>query len=262
MVVLGLDRFAAHFAGYQDRYALIGGAAIWLVLDEAGIVPRATKDLDIVLCVEALDPAFVRVFWEFIRAGGYEIQEKSKETKIFYRFQRPTQPDYPAILELFSRKPDVMVLGDESHLTPISVGESISSLSAILLDERYYELLHRHTRDIGGISIVSEEGLIPLKARAWLDLTARKIAGETIDSKDITKHKNDVLRLYQLLNPDLRVELPDTVRKDLIAFLGAITTDLQPPLLKQLGIVGVHPSEVLQTLRMVYRITEGGETDV
>lgn len=60
------------------------------------------------------------------------------------------------------------------------MGERISSLSAILLDERYYELLHRHTRDIEGISIVSEEGLIPLKARAWgvlgYDQASRAIA--------------------------------------------------------------------------------------
>src|SRR5680860_1086958 len=35
-MVVGLDRFAAHFAAYEDRYVLIGGAATWLVLDEAG----------------------------------------------------------------------------------------------------------------------------------------------------------------------------------------------------------------------------------
>ncbi|MHB8811364.1 MAG: hypothetical protein ACYC9M_15345 [Desulfobulbaceae bacterium] len=46
-MVVGIDTFAAHFAGYQDRYVLIGGAATWLVLDEAGITPRATMDLDI-----------------------------------------------------------------------------------------------------------------------------------------------------------------------------------------------------------------------
>lgn len=31
--IVGLDRFVAHYAGYEDRYALIGGAVIWLVLD-------------------------------------------------------------------------------------------------------------------------------------------------------------------------------------------------------------------------------------
>lgn len=43
-MVVGLDKFAEHFADYRDRYILIGGAATWLVLDEAGIDPRATQE--------------------------------------------------------------------------------------------------------------------------------------------------------------------------------------------------------------------------
>lgn len=57
-MVKGLDVFAAYFAGDEARYVLIGGVATHLVLDEAGLATRATKDLDIVLCVEALDAAF------------------------------------------------------------------------------------------------------------------------------------------------------------------------------------------------------------
>ena len=37
------------------------------------------------------------------------------------------------------------------------------------------------------------------KAKAWLDLTERKNAGENVDSKNIRKHKNDVFRLTALL---------------------------------------------------------------
>jgi len=44
--------------------------------------------------------------------------------------------------------------------------------------------------------------LIPLKAIAWLELTARKANGENVDAKDIRKHANDVIRLSQLLAPD------------------------------------------------------------
>lgn len=104
--MVGLKKFSSHFADYQDRYIVIGGAATWLVLDAAGLEPRATKDLDIVLCVEVLDANFGIAFWEFIRAGGYEIQEKSEGEKSFYRFRKPAQTDYPYMLELFSRKPD------------------------------------------------------------------------------------------------------------------------------------------------------------
>jgi hypothetical protein len=51
----------------------------------AGLPFRATKDLDIVLFVEALDSAFVRAFCEFVRTGGYEVQEKSTGEKQLYR---------------------------------------------------------------------------------------------------------------------------------------------------------------------------------
>ena len=238
-MVVRLERFAAHFAGYRDQYVLIGGAATMLLLEDAGIEPRATKDLDIVLCVEALTPEFGRAFWEFIRAGGYEIQEKSEGNKLFYRFRQPAQPNYPAMLELFSRTPDQMVLGDDSHLTPIPLGADVSSLSAILLDENYYHFLHRYKRELEGVSIVGEECLIPLKARAWLDLTKRKAAGEQVDSRDIKKHRSDVLRLYLLLSPEARIETPEAIRQDLGAFLNAVEPELTPQLLAQVGIKGV-----------------------
>ena len=109
--------------------------------------------------------------------------------KVFYRFDKPADPSYPAMLELFSRNPDDLVLGDDSHLTPIPVAEDVSSLSAILLNEDYYGFLHARKRNIGGVPVVGEECLIPLKARAWLDLTARKEAGEHVDSRDIKNTK-------------------------------------------------------------------------
>jgi len=255
-MVVGLNKFSTHFAGYQDRYVLIGGAASWLVLDEAGLDPRATRDLDIVLCLEALDPEFGDAFWEFVKAAEYENKEKSEGDKIFYRFWKPAKSDYPFMLELFSRKPDMLVLGEDSHLTPIPIGADVSSLSAILLDENYYEFIHRHKREIEGISIVDEQCLIPLKARAWLDLTQRKADGGDVDSKDIRKHRNDVLRLYQLLLPTLRIELPEAIRNDLSGFLQAVEPELSPQSLKQLGIKEVDAADVLQTIKTVYGITE------
>ena len=59
-MVRGLDTFATFFAGDEGRYVLIGGVATQLVLAEAGLPVRATRDLDIVLCVEALDAAYAQ----------------------------------------------------------------------------------------------------------------------------------------------------------------------------------------------------------
>ncbi len=133
-MVRGLEIFRDHFQNYADRYVLIGGAACDIAMTSAGLEFRATKDLDIVLCVEAMDPAFVQAFWDFVRAGGYEAKEKSTGEKQFYRFQTPKNENYPFMVELFSRKPDVLQVADGSHLTPLPIEEELSSLSAILMD--------------------------------------------------------------------------------------------------------------------------------
>ena len=44
-MVRGLDTFAAFFTGDEARYVLIGGVATQLVLGEAGLPARATREL-------------------------------------------------------------------------------------------------------------------------------------------------------------------------------------------------------------------------
>lgn len=252
-MIRGLDLFREHFAEFTEHYVLIGGSASELVMNEAGVDFRATKDLDIVLCIEALDKEFAEAFWAFVQAGGYEVQERSTGKKIFYRFIKPADETYPFMLELFSRNPDNLVLGDDSHLTPIPVSDNVSSLSAILMDENYYEFLHQHKTTIDGISVVKQECIIPLKARAWLDLNARKDAGEKIDAKNIKKHKNDVFRLFQVMPPELQVELPRTIADDMTRFFEALseTPDLS---LKPFGLEGLGVLDVIDTLRNVYKL--------
>jgi len=58
-MVKGLDTFREHFKDFQGSYVLIGGVACYLIMEEAGVDFRATKDLDIVLCAEALDTSFI-----------------------------------------------------------------------------------------------------------------------------------------------------------------------------------------------------------
>lgn len=68
-MVKGLDRFRAHFAGLEGQYVLIGGTAATLAMAQAGLDFRATNDLDIVLHIEALTPAFGTALWAFVEAG-------------------------------------------------------------------------------------------------------------------------------------------------------------------------------------------------
>jgi hypothetical protein len=61
-VIKGLDKFKEYFENYKEQYVLIGGAACDLILSDTLIPPRATKDLDVVLVVEALTSAFAGSF--------------------------------------------------------------------------------------------------------------------------------------------------------------------------------------------------------
>ena len=63
--MIGLDKFKEYFMGYQDQYVLIGGAACDIIFEEQDTAFRATKELDLVLIVEALTPAFGHRFWQF-----------------------------------------------------------------------------------------------------------------------------------------------------------------------------------------------------
>lgn len=250
-MVEGLDRFGRHFADHSGQYILIGGAACTLAMDEVGRQFRVTKDLDIVLCVEALDAAFAASFWDFIRLGDYRTQEKATGEKRFYRFKEPANDGYPFMLELFSRVPDALTLRDESHLTPIPIDAAVSSLSAILLEGDYYEFILSGRQMVGGLPIVRPEHLIPLKAKAWLDLSRRKADGEQVDSKDIKKHKNDVFRLSAVIDPEFSAEIPLRVTADLVAFFSHMETE--DIALKNLGLPGQTRDSVLAELRRIYR---------
>ena len=141
-MVRGLDKFREQFRAYAGQYALIGGAACDLLMEEAGLGFRATKDLNIVLSVETLDASFVRAFWDFVRTGKYRAQQSATGERRYYRFLKPEKDEYPFMLELFARKPDMLDLAEGAHLTPIPVDEEISSLSAILMDDAYYAFLN------------------------------------------------------------------------------------------------------------------------
>ena len=253
-MVKGLEVFREYFRSYTDRYVLIGGAACDIAMTSAGLVFRPTKDLDIVLYVEGLDAAFVRAFWDFVRVGGYQVHETSTGKKQFYRFQKPTNADYPFMLELFSRQPDVLRVADGSHLAPLPVEEDVSSLSAILLDSDYYGFILAGRQEIDGLPMVGAAQLIALKARAWLDLTERSRRGEQIDSKKIKKHKNDVFRLYQILDPASDPEAPETVKKDIREFISRMRVEDV-----DLKALGLHPGTrdgILAEIASVYRIAE------
>lgn len=218
----GLNKFRDFFAEYDNNYVLIGGTACAIIFDEIGEPFRATKDLDIVLVVENINNEFGRKLWDFIKDAGYDV-EFDCEKKCFYRFKNPKNNDFPKMIELFSRNQNISLPGD-IHLIPIYVSDEISSLSAILLNDDYYQFMLNGKRIIDGISVLDEKYLIPFKAKAWCELIERKKQGEKGQSRHIKKHCKDIGNLVTLLPSDERLEISGMVKKDMQTFVDDILT--------------------------------------
>lgn len=233
-MVKGLDRFKNYFAGYEGNYVIIGGTACYIYEEMMAQEPRATKDIDLVLIVEALTDSFARRLWEFIVDGGYqqrergegESRDKAGRKHEYYRFLKPTDTSFPKQIELFSRNLGLIDFPAEAHITPIPAGEDLSSLSAILLDDDYYNFTIQHSELVDGVHYADPYSLVCLKAKAFLDMTGQKSAGGDIDSSDIDKHKKDVFRMAALLDSGRHVELPGKLLQDIKVFVRIVSGDL------------------------------------
>lgn len=153
------------------------------------------------------------------------------------------------MLELFSRHPDFPLHGDDVEVGPLPVDDDISSLSAILLDDAYYDFLTKGLARVDGLSIVDAEHLVPLKVRAHIDLNARKTAGQHVNGVDLKKHKKDVLRLMTVIPNAARIEIGDKIAADLSRFVA----DMRAENLRvdQLGI-GMTLEEALVRIERAY----------
>lgn len=255
-MVRGLDIFKQYFRQYPNNYIIIGGTACEIIMDEAGFVPRATKDIDIVLVVEALSTEFVKQFWQFINDGKYQQREKSNDEKEYYRFIKPENAEFPHQIELFSRTPDVIILEGDPHLTPIPVDDDLSSLSAILLNDDYYNYMIEHSTVEEGLHHVNIESLICLKAKAFLEIKERIEKGSKEDAKQLRKHKGDVFRLTVMLTPESEFDLPQTLQADIDQFTALVAAELpDKAIYKVMGLSNIDPNNVFGQFKKSFKVS-------
>src|SRR5450756_1386298 len=88
---------------------------------------------------------------------------------------------------------------------PLHIDDEINSLSAILLNDNYYKFLLAGRTIASEVSVLDAVHIIPLKMKAWLDLTDRKVHGEHVNDRDLRKHRQDVFRLFPLINAADRI---------------------------------------------------------
>ena len=249
-MVNGLIRWREYFGKDKDKYVLIGGAACNLLEEELDMNPRATKDLDLVLVVEALTPDFGARLWEFIKNGNYESRCRggNEHRHEYYRFMNPQDKSFPKQIELFARNTGILYLPADARIEPISVGEDLSSLSAILMDDDYYSFTIKHCRDIDEVHIATPEALICLKAKAYTDMLSRRQTGEQVDSRDIEKHKKDIFRLIAMLPRDAHFDLPEKLRKAIALFSETVGELPNQDFFKSSGLRGLNAEKLMDLL--------------
>lgn len=200
-----------------------------------------------VLIVEAQTKEFGKQFWKFIHDGGYQNRAKSNGKPQFYRFDKPAERGFPKMIELFARTERVL---EDTSLVPVHIEDSVSSLSAILLNDEYYKVLLEGRVVVNDISVLSPTYLIPFKAKAWLDLSSKKEQGEHVDLQDIKKHKNDIIRLTVEMLLEEHIQLPQVVRDDMAVFINRLRKE--PADLKGLKIYGVSNDDIIRVLEETY----------
>ena len=248
-MVKGIQKFKEYFVGKEDNYVLIGGTACDFLMEDSGFSFRATKDLDIVLIVESLDSDFTKLIWKFIQDGEYENRGENNETRQYYRFSKPKNDDFPFMIELFATKPDVLGESGKMKLNRLNEGD-LYSLSAIILDSGYYDLIKSNSSVINDIAIAGIESLIILKAKAFINLNEMKKSGKNVDSKDIKKHRNDIIRLSALLTEEGTIVIPDPIKNDFLEFITVLEsqTDIN---LKQFGFRNLTLDELIVRLKNI-----------
>jgi hypothetical protein len=238
-MIKGLDHFTDHFVGNADDFVVIGGVAAHEIMGTAGLEFRATKDIDLVIIARPA-VAFCQKLVAYIEAGQYEVRQSKEGRPAYYRFLKPKQSGYPIQIEIFSRRPDDLTLRDGQHIIPITEIPAGADMSAILLEDDYFDLIKATIQHIKGLPIASTEAVIALKSRAFNDLKERMSSGDKSVSKDeIKKHRNDILRLSQALSQQTKVQLfglPNTHMTRFLDEMAAVDNTELKLLFKQFGI--------------------------
>lgn len=241
----GLEHFTEHFKDHENDYVIIGGGAAAAYLEDEGLEFRATQDIDMVLFTNNSKELNAKIT-EYISLGEYEINERTEGTPRYYRFTKPNKEEFPKIVEIFSRNENEIELKDKQYIIPIQNDED-SQLSAILLDEEYFELIRKNAvKSDKGFSVINPYVNICLKARAFRELQER---GE--EKSKINKHKNDVLRLVQALG-DVNQSLSGKPREDLLKIVEAIK-EMQEKEVKQVIKDVLTKEQVLAVLAKFFK---------
>ena len=256
--MVGLDKFKEAFAEFPENYVIIGATACDIAMSGTVVRPRATHDIDMIIVVENMTPEFGQRFWDFIKEAGYRPERRKSEvgepTKYeLYRFVEG-KPDYPEMIELLSRHPDALGEPHGLVIEPLLIDGNISSLSAIILDDDFYNFTVANSTLTDGIRHASPVALIALKAKAYLNLLSDKARGLHVNTRNIKKHRSDVMKSMVIVE-NSNVSAPSSIVQCIREFVAAIRSDydnLAPALANALDAEPELVGQLLEQLEILF----------
>lgn len=241
-----LSHLRDYLQDFEDDYVVIGGFATLMLLDrELEGHGKATFDIDLVL-LTSKNIHITQKIKEYIKEGLYEIQKGARDQYIYYRFIKPKIEGFAKEIELFTSNENDLELDADQRIIPIDSEEGLYSLSAIMLDPEYFEMIKQNVEKSTIAPCTNTQATIMLKMSAFRDLKERE------DDK-YKKHRRDIFKLSLLLTGEEKISLTGKMKEDFNAFIEHVETKIDAKAFKSItDPLMIDKVELLTTLKKVY----------
>lgn len=242
----GLSHFQEFCKDLDDNYVVVGGFATIMLLDkQLKGHGKATYDIDLVLLTNNSLEMSKRIK-KYIKEGDYKIQIGEKDQYRYYRFIEPKKDNFAKEIELFASNKNDLKLEDSQRIIPIDPDEGLYSLSAIMLDQEYFEMIKENVDKTGVAPCTNVQATIILKMSAFYDLKNR---GED----KWKKHRRDIFKLALLLTGEEKLKLKGRMLKDFNSFILHIENDLNAKDIKNFSDgLSIIKEDVIKILKEVF----------
>lgn len=242
----GLHHLRDYLRDFEDDYVVIGGFATLMLLDrELEGHGKATFDIDLVL-LTSNNSYMTQKIKAYVKEGQYEIQKGARDQYTYYRFIKPHIEGFAKEIELFASNKNDLSLDPDQRIIPIDAEEGLYSLSAIMLDPEYFEMIKQNVEKSTIAPCTNTQATIMLKMSAFRDLKERN------DDK-YKKHRRDIFKLSFLLTGEEKISLLGRMKEDFDAFIEHVETQLDAKAFKSITYpLIIDKVEMVATLKKVY----------
>lgn len=183
---------------------------------------------------------------QYITEGKYDIQVGEKDQYKYYRFNNPKIENFAKEIELFASNENELELDEGQRILPIDPEEGLYSLSAIMLDPEYFEMIKSNINKSGEAPCTNTQATIMLKMSAFYDLRSR-------EDRKWRKHRRDILKLSLLLTGEEEIKLTGRMKEDFNSFIQHLEEELDQKSIKSfVDGLPIYKDQVIEVLERVF----------